>query len=99
MKILITGGAGYIGSVLVPKLLSNGYEVTVLDNFMFRPNSLADACKFKNFSVERGDARDEILMKKCCNSTSCTCWCATMQIRSLCDFISQSTIYRIDLSP
>ena len=40
MKILITGGAGYIGSVLVPNLLAKGYEITVLDNFMFKQSTL-----------------------------------------------------------
>ncbi|WP_353432675.1 NAD(P)-dependent oxidoreductase [Polynucleobacter sp. MWH-UH23A] len=63
MKILITGGAGYIGSVLVPRLLAAGHEVIVLDNFMFRQNSLSDACGYDSFNVMRGDARDEALIK------------------------------------
>ena len=64
MKILITGGAGYIGSVLTPILLSQGYEVTVLDSFMFRQTSLAECCQYETFQVVRGDCRDETLMKK-----------------------------------
>ena len=64
MKILITGGAGYIGSVLTPILLSQGYEVTVLDSFMFRQTSLAECCQYETFQVVRGDCRDEALMKK-----------------------------------
>lgn len=63
MKILITGGAGYIGSVLTPTLLEVGHEVTVLDNFMFRPNSLADCCRYETFQVVRGDCRDESVIK------------------------------------
>jgi nucleoside-diphosphate-sugar epimerase len=63
MKILITGGAGYLGSVLTPTLLAAGHEVTVLDNFMFRPNSLTDCCAYDRFSVVRGDCRDEAVMK------------------------------------
>ncbi len=63
MKILITGGAGYIGSVLTPTLLAAGNEVTVLDNFMFQQNSLADCCQYDMFQVVRGDARDEGLIK------------------------------------
>lgn len=63
MKVLITGGAGYIGSVLTPTLLERGYEVTVVDNFMFRQNSLADCCRYDTFDVVRGDCRDESLMK------------------------------------
>jgi nucleoside-diphosphate-sugar epimerase len=64
MKILITGGAGYIGSVLAPTLLALGHEVTVVDNFMFRQNSLADCCHHETFHVVRGDCRDEALMKR-----------------------------------
>jgi nucleoside-diphosphate-sugar epimerase len=63
MKILITGGAGYIGSVLTPSLLSLGHEVTVLDNFYFNQNSLLDCCQHENFQIVRGDCRDERLMK------------------------------------
>jgi nucleoside-diphosphate-sugar epimerase len=63
MKILITGGAGYIGSVLTPTLLGLGHEVTVVDNFYFRQNTLADCCQYDTFQVVRGDARDEALMK------------------------------------
>jgi len=62
--ILVTGGAGYLGSVLVPELLKLGHRVTVLDSFMFGQNSLADVCYMDNFSVVRGDARDEKLLKR-----------------------------------
>lgn len=63
MKILITGGAGYLGSVLTPTLLQAGHEVTVLDNFMFRQNSLADCCHYDSFRVVRGDCREESVVK------------------------------------
>ncbi len=56
-KILVTGGAGYIGSILVPELLSLGHEVTVIDNFMFRQASLNHCCGKSNFSVINGDIR------------------------------------------
>ena len=58
MKILITGGAGYLGSIMTPYLLGKGHEVTVLDNFLFRQNSLADCCQYDTFSIVRGDCRD-----------------------------------------
>lgn len=61
-KILITGGAGYLGSTLVPHLLAAGHAVTVLDNFMFRPTSLAECCHLDRFDVIRGDCRDERVM-------------------------------------
>jgi nucleoside-diphosphate-sugar epimerase len=62
MKILVTGGAGYLGSVLVPQLLQAGHSVTVMDTFMFRQSSLAECCSSDAFDVVRGDCRDERLL-------------------------------------
>jgi nucleoside-diphosphate-sugar epimerase len=59
MKILVTGGAGYLGSILVPDLLAAGHEVTVLDNFMFRQGSLNHVCYHPKFNVVKGDIRIE----------------------------------------
>lgn len=56
-RILVTGGAGYIGSILVPALLDAGNSVTVLDNFMFRQNSLAHVCADPRLEIVRGDFR------------------------------------------
>lgn len=63
MNILITGGAGYLGSVLTPTFLSKGHSVTVVDSFLFRQNSLMDCCYYENFKVVRGDCRDESVVK------------------------------------
>ena len=62
-NILVTGGAGYLGSMIIPELLSLGHKVTVLDNFMFKQNPLAHVCANPEFDVIRGDARDESLIK------------------------------------
>jgi nucleoside-diphosphate-sugar epimerase len=61
-NILVTGGAGYLGSVLTLELLKLGNKVTVLDSFMFGPNSLMDCCHWDTFNVVRGDVRDEALL-------------------------------------
>lgn len=63
LNILVTGGAGYLGSILVHELLKLGNKVTVLDNFMFTQSSLMDCCQYPNFSVYRGDARDSNTLK------------------------------------
>ncbi len=64
MRILVTGGAGYIGSVLVPELLARGHEVTVLDSFRFQQSSLLDVCHNPRLEIVRGDARDRELMAR-----------------------------------
>jgi nucleoside-diphosphate-sugar epimerase len=62
MNILVTGGAGYLGSTMVPDLLAAGHKVTVLDNFMFDQASLNHACNNPNFNVVKGDIRIESIM-------------------------------------
>jgi nucleoside-diphosphate-sugar epimerase len=58
-NILVTGGAGYIGSMLAQDLLSLGHNVTVLDNFMYQQSSLGQLCYHPNFRIYRGDVRVE----------------------------------------
>lgn len=56
--VLITGGGGYLGSILTPALLARGYRVRVLDNFLYRQASLLDCCADEKLTIVRGDARD-----------------------------------------
>jgi len=58
-NILVTGGAGYLGSTMVPDLLKDGHKVTVLDNFMFKQSSLNHCCYHPNFSIVKGDIREK----------------------------------------
>lgn len=62
--VLVTGGAGYIGSVLVPMLLEAGYSVTVLDIFARGDTALAACCTDPNFTPVRGDARDRAQVER-----------------------------------
>ena len=58
MKVLVTGGAGYIGSMLIPALLGRGWQATVLDTFAAGDTFLATSCINPDFEPVRGDARD-----------------------------------------
>lgn len=62
-NILVTGGAGYIGSILVPTLLSKGYKVTVLDSLMFNQTSLLECCANPDFEMVNDDVRNEQTLK------------------------------------
>jgi nucleoside-diphosphate-sugar epimerase len=61
-NILVTGGAGYLGSTMVPDLLQLGHKVTVLDSFLYKQASLNHVCHHPNFSVVKGDIRIEGVM-------------------------------------
>jgi nucleoside-diphosphate-sugar epimerase len=63
-KILVTGGAGYIGSVLVPKLLKKGYEVKVLDLYIYGEDVLNDVKDDPNLLQIKGDIRDRGLLER-----------------------------------
>ena len=63
-KVLITGGAGYLGSTLSDHLLTNGYKVTVLDNLMYNQISLLHLFKKNGFKFIQGDVRDSENLKK-----------------------------------
>lgn len=63
-KVLVTGGAGYIGSVLVRLLLEQDYQVVVVDNLSFGGESLVELFNNPRFTFVKGDVRDEVLMEE-----------------------------------
>jgi nucleoside-diphosphate-sugar epimerase len=85
MRILVTGGAGYIGSVLVPTLLDAGHHVTVVDRFMFGQTSLTDCCRYEGFRIVRGDARDRRVMEPLVGAADVVIPLAALVGAPLCD--------------
>jgi nucleoside-diphosphate-sugar epimerase len=67
-RILVTGGAGYLGSVLCEHLLNAGYHVTVIDGLAYQQNSLFHLCANPHFEFFHGDARDEALVRRLAKS-------------------------------
>lgn len=85
LEILVTGGAGYVGSLLVPMLLEKGHSVTVLDNFFYKQASLLECCNNDNFNVINGDCRDGEIMKKALENKDFIFPLAAMVGYPLCD--------------
>ena len=63
LHVLVTGGAGYLGSVLCERLLAAGYRVTTVDDMMYQQRSLLHLCANPQFDFVLGDVRDEKLMR------------------------------------
>jgi nucleoside-diphosphate-sugar epimerase len=84
-KIFITGGAGYIGSMLSTKLINLGYHVTVLDRLLYSKNSIAHLYSNKNFIFINGDVRDFKLVKKCLSGKNYIIPLAALVGAKLCD--------------
>ena len=84
-NILVTGGGGYLGSTMVPMLLDHGFDVTVLDSFMYGQNSLAHVCANPKFSVVRGDIRKEADTKPLLNKADIIIPLAAFVGAPLCD--------------
>ena len=85
MNVLVTGGAGYLGSVIVPALLAAGHEVTVLDTFLYQQSSLLDCCHDPKLAIVRGDARDRALMARCLKTADVILPLACLTGAPLCD--------------
>jgi nucleoside-diphosphate-sugar epimerase len=64
LHVLVTGGAGYLGSVLCERLLAAGYRVTTVDDMMYQQRSLLHLCADRHFDFVSGDARDKELMRR-----------------------------------
>src|SRR3989339_734821 len=63
-SVLVTGGAGYVGSVLIPKLLAKGYKVKVLDLYIYGEDVLAEVKDNPDLKQIKGDIRDQSLLEK-----------------------------------
>ena len=85
MNILITGGAGYIGSVLVPILLNKNFHVTVLDNFLFKQNSIQKLEQNINLKIVKGDVRDKKIVKELLSKADLIIPLAALVGAPLCD--------------
>ena len=65
MKILVTGGAGYLGNVIIRELLKNKHEITVIDNFMYnQESSLLTLSKNEKINIIKSDVRNYKLLKE-----------------------------------
>ena len=84
-KILITGGAGYIGSKLATKLIKIGHKVTVIDILKFSSKSLNHLFSEKNFNFIKGDVRNKKLMRKLIKDNECIIPLAALVGAPLCE--------------
>ena len=85
INVLVTGGAGYIGSILVPELLKECHQVTVIDTFMYKQTSLLECCYHPDLEIIRGDVREKDLMKEHMSKADCIIPLACLTGAPLCE--------------
>jgi nucleoside-diphosphate-sugar epimerase len=85
MRILVTGGVGYIGSVLISELLKAGYEVTVVDSFLYGQKSFLDLLRYPLLQIVEGDVRDRALIKRLLNCVDAVLPLAGLVGAPICD--------------
>tara|TARA_B100000989_G_scaffold295376_1_gene276334 strand:+ start:7177 stop:8118 length:942 start_codon:yes stop_codon:yes gene_type:complete len=90
-RVLITGGAGYIGSLLSTRLVDKGYKVTVIDTLEFDKNSLSHLFAKKNFIFIKGDVRNKNLISKLLKSEDIIIPLAALVGAPLCDRFPKKT--------
>lgn len=86
MKVLVTGGAGYVGSVLVSKLLAEGDKVRIVDFLMFGGESLLGVYGHKNFEFINGDLRSEEVVDKALDKIEAVIHLAALVGEEACNF-------------
>jgi nucleoside-diphosphate-sugar epimerase len=83
--VLVTGAAGYLGSILVPALLERGFDVTAVDNFMYGQDGLAAVCYHRSFHLVRGDVRSIDTMRPLLQRADIVIPLAALVGAALCD--------------
>lgn len=89
--VLVTGGAGYVGSILVPKLLEEGYKVRVVDCLMFGGESLLGVWGHENFELIKGDLRDQELVNQALSGVEAVIDLAALVGEEACDYKPEVT--------
>lgn len=84
MKVLVTGGAGYVGTILIPQLLRKGYKVRVLDNLLFGGDQLLPFVRNPNFEFQKGDIRNLQAVKTAVKSMDAVIHLAALVGYSVC---------------
>lgn len=95
MKVLVTGGAGYIGSVLIRRLLKEGHHVRVLDNLMFGGESLMGIYNEPGFEFIKGDVRDKVIVRAALRDIEGVVHLAALVGHPLCNVLQKET-YQIN---
>lgn len=93
MKVLVTGGAGYIGSVLTNFLAKLDYNVTVFDNFFFKQEYIKSRLLRNNINIIQGDVRDEKLLFDVVKKNDVIIPLACLVGAPLCDLYQEEAIH------